>query len=704
MRRFVVKSAMMLSIIALVAGTTACGETKKKPKPKAQPTAKVENGTAKASGDGDGQSDTPFVVGCTSLNGHFNPFMSSTGADSQSVDFTQAMLFTKDRSGRIVRKGINGEIHSFHNEDYTYYGIANIKVRNKKEKGYGVYRITIRDDIRFSDGQPMTIDDVIFSIYAFCDESYEGSNELKYSTIRGLLNYQLNSDEASKLTDEQVDKYIAKKPKALKKWMKNHSSSEKNYQNALKLEAKKEIIAKRNEKRKYYKKHQVDNISGIQKINDYEMRVYTEGYDKEFIEKLIIPVCPLHYYGDTTKYAYEQNQFGFVRGDLSHVVANKTSPMGAGPYRFIKYDKGIAYFMANEMYFQGCPKTTYVQLKDMDQIENLQEKGNTQAYIQELTNGSVDLFTSRLSMEDMQSVIEINKTQKRINTKKVIDNLYSFVGMNPHTVKVGKDGFNAESKLLRKAFGVVLYADRGELEAKLGDSYQKISVLGDKNSWFGQLKEAKVDKEFAYDREGEALYKADDKLEKKREKAKKCALKYLEDAGYEVTENKVTSAPEEGTISFELLIPGDEGSKVLAEAFVADMQELGITINVQTMDASKIQEKKSAKSQQLWFETRRILAYGEMEPRFGYLDREEISQCIQNEKELTEVSDIEKNAIQGLEAIKKLAVEVPVCQQNSKILVSSERVDQELFVKNNTKYYNWIHEMDSILTDDSNKE
>ena len=34
----------------------------------------------------------------------------------------------------------------------------------------------------------------------------------------------------------------------------------------------------------------------------------------------------------------------------------------------MKYDSGIAYFMANELYYQGCPKITYVQLKDLTKL------------------------------------------------------------------------------------------------------------------------------------------------------------------------------------------------------------------------------------------------------------------------------------------------------------------------------------------------
>ena len=76
---------------------------------------------------------------------------------------------------RSQEKGIDGELREYNDENYTYYGIADIKKARRTKANYTVYRITIRDDLLFSDGQPITIDDVIFSLYAFCDNDYDGN-------------------------------------------------------------------------------------------------------------------------------------------------------------------------------------------------------------------------------------------------------------------------------------------------------------------------------------------------------------------------------------------------------------------------------------------------------------------------------------------------------------------------------------------------
>ena len=69
----------------------------------------------------------------------------------------------------------------------------------------------------------------------------------------------------------------------------------------------------------------VSRIAGIQKIGTYEMSITTNGYCKEMSGALKMPICALHYYGDTTKYDYEHYAFGFTRGDISSVLALENS-------------------------------------------------------------------------------------------------------------------------------------------------------------------------------------------------------------------------------------------------------------------------------------------------------------------------------------------------------------------------------------------
>ena len=51
------------------------------------------------------------------------------------------------------------------------------------------YNITLRDDVVFSDGTPMTIDDVIFDMYVLSDPTYDGASTFYTLPIEGMDEY-----------------------------------------------------------------------------------------------------------------------------------------------------------------------------------------------------------------------------------------------------------------------------------------------------------------------------------------------------------------------------------------------------------------------------------------------------------------------------------------------------------------------------------
>ena len=76
--------------------------------------------------------------------------------------------------------------------------------------------------------------------------------------------------------------------------------------------------------------------------------------------QLGVVIAPMHYYGEKDKYDYANNKFGFDKGDLSHVRSVTTQPMGAGPYKFVKFENGTVNFEANDSYYLGAPKIKHV--------------------------------------------------------------------------------------------------------------------------------------------------------------------------------------------------------------------------------------------------------------------------------------------------------------------------------------------------------
>lgn len=160
------RALAMAAVISITASAAGCSHKQEKtPKPKPQATAVVDNGNTDAKGKGEGQADVPLVIGCNKLDGKFNPFIAKSEDDQQASGLTQIYLLENDRNGNVVCNGIDGEIRAYNNRDYTYYGPADVKITYNKKKDETVYKITLRDDLKFSDGEPVTIDDVLFTIY-----------------------------------------------------------------------------------------------------------------------------------------------------------------------------------------------------------------------------------------------------------------------------------------------------------------------------------------------------------------------------------------------------------------------------------------------------------------------------------------------------------------------------------------------------------
>ena len=365
---------------------------------------------------------TPLVVGSQNFSEKFSAFFAESVPDQTIVNLTNLYLIENDRSGSIIYNGANpeGETIAYNGTDYTYHTLANVTVTENEDNT--VYNLKLRDDVVFSDGTPLTADDVIFSMYVYADMDYDGYATFSGTPIKGLQNYRLNSTVADSITDEDVAAALTEMPEGLaasvKEAMKALLDSEYDWADAAwedysadygvnsgaeffallygpedysvegkdretivndVLEnygtdyatlaaaygdeayfdetvaelAKEYLVA---EKTAAGEGEEVPNIEGIKKLGDYEIEVTTDGFDATTIYQLGLIVSPLSYYGDPALYDYDNNQFGFTRGDLSAVREKTAKPMGAGAYKFVKYENKTVYLEANENYYKGEPK------------------------------------------------------------------------------------------------------------------------------------------------------------------------------------------------------------------------------------------------------------------------------------------------------------------------------------------------------------
>ncbi len=146
---------------------------------------------------------TPLVVAYSPFSAKFSPYYADTAYDQDVVQMTQISLMTTDRSGGIIYNAIEGEVVPYNGTDYLYTGPADIKVEYDEATDTTKYTAKLREDLVFSDGVPVTADDVIFTYYTYLDPSYVGSTTLSSYNSVGLKNYQTQT------TDEVNAKYTA---------------------------------------------------------------------------------------------------------------------------------------------------------------------------------------------------------------------------------------------------------------------------------------------------------------------------------------------------------------------------------------------------------------------------------------------------------------------------------------------------------------
>lgn len=519
----------------------------------------------------EGQADVPLVIGCNKLYGKFNPFIAKSEDDRQASDLTQIYLLENDRNGQVICNGIDGEIKTYNNRDYTYYGPADVKITYNKKKDETVYKITLRDDLKFSDGEPVTIDDVLFTMYVLCDKSYKGSYILGRQDIQGLLKYQKNK--------------------------------------------------------------KVKKIAGIKRIDNYTMSVTTDGFDISMAQSLRIPVCPLHYYGNKEKYNYNKNKFGFKKGDTSTVCGNKKPPMGAGAYRFVKYENEIVYYASNELYYKGCPKIAYVQLKEMEDILNAAQakinkaieeeqaqgknynnndtpaKGaavttkpsdipegtiNHNPEALEMTEGTVDIINTNLSEEDLLWLSYANSNGEisgnKIATSFVPEGVYQYIGINAENVKAGRNIYSKDSENLRKAFATAFSAFKDELYS----SYTDYARLIQYPLWLPSADGKEEMPVYNKDINGDIIYNEDTNDVEKYEDVKEAVLSYLEAAGYTINGMSVTEAPDGAKKAYTLMLDSGSSSPLyqMASKTAGLFEDIGMELKITDIPKEKTSGKK----------------------------------------------------------------------------------------------------------------
>ena len=749
--------ALLLALVLCLALFAGCG-TKDTASGSAEPAA--ESGSK------------PLVVGYSNFSSKFSPFFSETAYDQDVWGMTAVSLLETDRQGAIVEKGKTGETRPYNGTDYTYEGLADLTITENAD-GTIAYDFDLRDDVVFSDGEKLTADDVIFSMYVLSDPTYDGNSTLFSVPIVGMDEYRSgmaplytllleagedNTDFTNWTEDEQtafwtalneagpafaqsiVDFCIAngyneegdsvaacaatwgfeleEDATAADFWADILDAYGNDIPTAVSTEAAdvdfSELFPDFADYTKGVKTGEsADTITGIEKTGDYSLRVTLSKADAPAIYQLAVTVAPMHYYGDASLYDYDNNQFGFTKGDLSIVKEKTTEPMGAGPYKFLKFENGVVYFEANESYFKGAPKTQYVQFLESSDKDKLNG----------VTTGTIDITDPSYSKDTVEAIKAANGNDDvngDVITTDTVDNLgYGYLGISAKAVNVGGDISSEASKDLRKAFATVFCNFRDVTV----DSYYGAGVASVINypisntSWAApQATDADYAIAFSKDVDGNDIYTSDMDDAAREEAALKAALGYFEAAGYTVADGKVTAAPEGASLSYEVWIPadgaGDHPSFMMLNLAKDALEKIGIELVVKDLaNSADLWTGIEADQVPMWCaawgatpdpDMYQIYYSGSQGGEAGGsnymydIADEELDQLIMEARESMDQSFRKQMYKSCLDIIVDWAVEVPVYQRQNAVIFSTERVNMSTVTPDITTYYGWLSEVQNI--------
>ena len=754
-----IKKFLALALaLAMVFALAACGEEPATESPAAESEAPVES---------EAPNDT-LVFATATFGQKFSPFFATTAYDQDVVNLTQGALLAADREGNIVRNGIEGETIEYNGTEYTYYGMGDVEVV-ENEDGTVDYNLTMRDDIVFSDGTPADIDDVIFGLYVVLDPTYDGASTLYAMPIVGLEEYRggmtplyqlllaagrenadftywdeatqtafwesVDNDAGPAFAQSIVDYVIATYgttgvADSAAKW--NYAglaedATAADFWNAIVEKYGGDVATATstevadvpfsdllpNEYRAGVATgDSAPNISGVVRTGDYSMTVKMSSFDATAIYNMSLYITPLHYYGDESLYDYENNSFGFTKGDLSAVREKTTQPLGCGPYVFESYANGVVTLTANENYYLGKPVTQNLLMQESVDSD----------YVPGIVTGTFDIAAPSIS-DDTVTAIESANSNGELTGDVLTTNLvdyrgYGYIGINAEKVKVGSDRGSVESRNLRKGLMTVMSVYRDTvINSYYGEQASVIQYPISNTSWAApRPTDEGYQNAYSVGVDGEPIY-TDGMTEQERfDAALAAAIEYIKAAGYTWDEatGTFTAAPEGASMTYEFMVPGqgeqDHPAYGVAVAASEALATVGITLQVNDVGTDTWQNAINSNEVEIWcgawkatadpdmyqiYHSSNANGLGTNSNTYQIMD-EELDELIMAGRGSSDTDFRKATYKSAMEIIMDWGVELPLYQRKDAYVSSTERVVTDSLPKDMTPYWGWYAEIETL--------
>ena len=122
-----------------------------------------------------------LVFSSQELDKVFNPFFSTTAPDSNVVGMTQMGMLGNDKDGNPTWGDNEGVVTK--DLQIVTQGTPDVDQTT-------TYYFVLKNNVKFSNGSPLTIKDVLFNLYVYLDPAYTGSSTIYSTDIVGLKEYR----------------------------------------------------------------------------------------------------------------------------------------------------------------------------------------------------------------------------------------------------------------------------------------------------------------------------------------------------------------------------------------------------------------------------------------------------------------------------------------------------------------------------------
>lgn len=726
------------------------------------------------------EAESALVCAVEDLRGETNPFFAESAGDRLVAELTNGALLTTERGGSIVCSGIEGETLPFDGTDYDYRGLGDVEVV-RNDDGSAEYRIALREDALFSDGHPVDIDDVIFSLYVLADADYDGPSKLAALPIEGMDAYRggfarlddlllsagrdnadftawdtatqaafwADIDAAGEALCQEIVSYcldtyldahadvigstreaILSDPQlqvrfAMEMWGYGDyafdGATTADFWAALLDAYDGDVRAAETTERvsaplssfidDYEAKYgtriatgsSAENISGVMRTGDHSLTLRMTEYDPAALYELALCIAPLHVYGDEALYDYENNSFGFTRGDLSAVRARQGG-VGCGPYVLDGAEGSNIALRANENYFAGAPAIEGMRIAGCGAGEalNLLLRGEADLAVAPLDEAAAEAITAANADEGLSGEV--------LETLLTYAPEYQYLGVNAALVNVDGDAGSEASRALRRALLTVLAANREEMVAQnLGDGAFVIEYPVSAASWAAP---SSTDDAYApcycLNADGAPIYADAMGDIQRHEAALNAAVELLKRAGYtwSEAEGRFTGAPAGAAMEYACAIAENHPARSMLDAAAEQLATIGIRLSARELTQEELEAALEVGGAQLWIAGRSDGSEPDLRSRYHSAGSVSENNCqiaddaldahIADYLSATDREARRASCKAALEVVLDWGCELPLYQGYLGVVTNAQTVDGDTLPEDMTPAYGWWAEIENL--------